>query len=251
MTQQQIEEIELKYLTKYYHFLKYVEDRIIFGFKTRESIKDDWVNQYKGGISNFATGTERILYHLISKDDLGQPNSCPVSSDFMFEFDDAIIHIDIKSVGASLVGKTNIGDFTKNIFIGKNQNSYKGCAKVYEGKKREFLREYKPSLPTYYNKNKLNEKICLSYFLGILFDRDNIEPLVIYLVCMPNGDLESHYESKTLTAGKNLDKTRFNFKKVNKFELLENQLNRMKIIHFNHKMHETYRKKLKYFESLI
>ena len=37
-----IEELELKYLNKYYYFLKFAEDEMFLGFKTKEKIKDDW-----------------------------------------------------------------------------------------------------------------------------------------------------------------------------------------------------------------
>ena len=45
------------------------------------------------------------------------------------------IHIDLKTVGASLTGKTNIRDYTKNIFVGTNQNIneiYKKKLKFFE-----------------------------------------------------------------------------------------------------------------------
>ena len=54
----QIEEIEKKYLNKYYHFLKFAEDEMLNGFKTKDSIKDDWWGLYSSGISNFSTGAK-------------------------------------------------------------------------------------------------------------------------------------------------------------------------------------------------
>ncbi len=33
-----IEEIEYHYLNKYYHFLKFAEDELLLGFKTKEKI---------------------------------------------------------------------------------------------------------------------------------------------------------------------------------------------------------------------
>lgn len=125
MSLEEIERLELKYLNKYFYFLKFVENEMFIGFKTKEKIKDDWYGlygNYEGkGISDFAVGAERIVYSLINGKGIGQPNSCPVGSDLFFEVDDAYIHIDMKTVQ-----QDNIGDFTNNIFVGENQNSYKG-----------------------------------------------------------------------------------------------------------------------------
>ena len=62
----EIEKKELKYLKKYYHFLKFAEDELLFGFKTKEKIKNDWFDKYKSGISDFAVGAERIVYSLLN-----------------------------------------------------------------------------------------------------------------------------------------------------------------------------------------
>lgn len=238
-----IEKLELKYLNKYYHFLKFAEDEMFYGFKTKEDIKDDWYGLYgseNGGISDFAVGAERIVYALLNGKGIGQPNSSPVGSDLFFEVEDAYIHIDLKTVQ-----KENIGDFTDSIFVGKNQNSYKGYMIV-----KEEQRLYEPALPTYYNKGKNNEKICLSYFITILYDRETLDILVITIDCMPNGELEKHYGNKVLKAGKNPDKARFNIEKVNKFELLENQPSRVKVIYFDEKMDEKLKKRLRLFEKI-
>ena len=88
----------------------------MLGLKTKEKIATDWLGLYKSGISDFAVGAERIVYSLLNGKGIGQPNSCPVGADLFFEVQDAFIHIDLKTVGASLTGKTNIGDYTKNIF---------------------------------------------------------------------------------------------------------------------------------------
>ncbi len=240
-----IEELELKYLNKYYYFLKFAEDEMFLGFKTKEKIKDDWWGLYGNeegkGISDFAVGAERIVYALLNGKGIGQPNSSPVGSDLFFEVEDAYIHIDMKTVQ-----KENIGDFNTSIFVGRNQNSYKGSMTVREKGEREYI----PALPTFYNKGKENEKICLSYFITILYDRDNLDILVITLDCMPNGELEKHYKNRVLKAGKNPDKTRFNRKEVNKFELLDNKPSRIKVIYFDKKMDEETKKKLELFEKI-
>ena len=238
-----IELLERKYLNKYFHFLKFAEDELLLGFKTKEKIQDDWLGLYKSGISDFAVGAERIVYSLLNGKGIGQPNSCPVGADLFFEVQDAFIHIDLKTVGASLIGKTNIGDYTKNIFVGTNQNSYKGYMIVNEGSENEEIREYIPSLPAIYNKNKVNEKVCLSYFITILYDKDTLDTLVMSIVCMPNGELEPHYKTRVLQAGKNLDKTRFRFTNIPDFELLEENKKRIKVVFFDKKMDEKYKKK--------
>lgn len=182
---------------------------------------------------------------------IGQPNSCPVGADLFFEVQDAYIHLDLKTVSASLTGKTNIGDYTKNIFVGTNQNSYKGQMIVNKGGVNEKHRDYTPSLPTFYNKGTAEEKICLTYFVTILYDKDNLDILVMSIVCMPNGELEPHYTTRVLQAGKNIDKTRFRFTDLPNFELLEGEQKRIKVVYFDKNMNENYRKKVAFFENLF
>ena len=245
-----IEKLECKYLNKYYHFLKFAEDELLLGFKTKEKIKHDWLGLYKSGISDFAVGAERIVYSLLNGKGIGQPNSCPVGADLFFEVPDAFIHIDLKTVGASLVDKTNIGDYTSNIFVGTNQNSYKGKMIVNKGGANEQTRDYTPSLPSFYNKGTAQEKICLSYFITILYDKDTLDTLVMCIVCMPNGALEKHYKTRVLQAGKNLDKTRFRFTNVPEFEILDNNEKRVKVVYFDHNMDDIYKTQLRFFEDL-
>jgi hypothetical protein len=242
-----IENLEHKYLSKYYHFLKFAEDEIMYGFKTKDRIKDDWWGLYASGISDFATGAERIVYSLLNGKGIGQPNSSPVGSDLFFEIEDAFIHIDLKTVGASLTGKTNIGDYTSCIFVGRNQNSYKG--KMIVGP-NQTVRDYEPQLPSYYNKGKSNEKLCLSYFVTILYDKDTLDTLVMSIVCMPNGELERVYGTDVLSAGKNPDKSRFAFTNTPKFRLLEEDKYRVKVIVFKNDMNIKYKKRLRFFEDL-
>ncbi len=162
MTNKQIEELEKKYLNKFYHLLKSFEDEIMYGFQTKEIIKDDWREKYSSNISNFSVGAERIIYALFNGKGVGQANSCPVGSDMFFEVRDAYIHIDLKTVQTR-----NIGDITKSVFVGRNQNSYKSEIKKANGDSFSPIRMYEPALPTFYNKGKKNEKICLSFFITI------------------------------------------------------------------------------------
>ncbi len=241
----EIEIIEEKYLKKFFHLMKYAEDEMMFGFKTKEKIKDDWIGKYGTNISDFAVGAERIIYALMNGKGVGQPNSCPVGSDMFFEVEDAFIHIDLKTVQTN-----NIGDITTSIFVGKNQNSYKSEIKKQNGNSFDPVRIYEPALPTFYNKGKDSEKICLSYFLTILYEAENLNILNINIICMPNGELESHYKTRVLQAGKNPDKTRFRFSETSEFEFLENKPKRIKVIYFNKAMKDKYKKKLKFYEDI-
>jgi hypothetical protein len=240
MTNIEVEQIEHKYLNKFYHFLKYAEDEMMAGFQTKEKIKNDWFGKYDSKISDFAVGAERIVYALFNGKGIGQPNSCPVGADMFFEVHDAFIHIDLKTVQTD-----NIGDYTNKIFVGRNQNSYKSEIKKANGLSFDPIRIYEPALPTYYNKDKINQKICLSYFVTILYERENLNILNINISSMPNGQLESHYGSRVLSAGKNPDKARFHFIEIQDFELLKNNSSRVKVIYLDKSMKQEYKKKLK------
>jgi len=245
LSNKEIEEIEKKYLKKFFYLMKYAEDEMMLGFQTKEKIKDDWFGKYGKNISDFSTGAERIIYAIMNGKGVGQPNSCPVGADMFFEVADAFIHIDLKTVQTR-----NIGDITKSIFVGKNQNSYKSEIKKQNGDSFNPKRIYEPALPTFYNKGKINEKICLSYFITIVYEDKNLNILSINILCMPNGKLESHYKTKVLQAGKNPDKTRFRFSDVSSFELLENKPKRIKVIYFDKKMEKTTRNKLSFYENI-
>lgn len=256
LSQQQIEKLEKKYLNKYYHFLKFAEDEMIEGFKTKDDIKDDWWGLYSSqtggkGISLFSTGAERIVYSMLNGKGIGQPNSSPVGSDLFFEVKDAFIHIDLKTVGASLIGNSNIGDYSSNIFVGENQNSYNGYMNVRKRSGEVIKKRYEPQLPTYYNKGKNNQKICLTYFATILYDTDTLDTLVMCIICMPNGELEPTYKTDVLAAGKNEGKARFNFSKTPKFRLLGENDYRVKVIVFKDDMDERYKGKLQFFQELF
>lgn len=240
-----LEKLENIYLEKFYHFLKYVEDDMLKGFDTKEKIKEDWINNWlkegeKKGISGFAVGAERIVYALFNGKAFGQPNSAPVGSDLFFETRDAFIHVDLKTVQTR-----NIGDYTTSIFVGDNQNSYIGDIEIKGNKKRK----YSGALPPIY-KNEGNPKPCLSYFITILYDEDSLKILNINIICMPNGKLNSVYGSRVLKAGKNPGKIRFNFSDTSKFELLDGEKKRIKVVYFNEDMEKEHLKKLKFINSI-
>lgn len=259
LTLEQIEKLEYKFLIKYWYFLKYVEDDIISGFETKDDIISDWKGLYgseDGGISDFAVGSERIIYALLNGKIAGQPNSSPVSSDLFFEVDDAYIHIDLKSVtttdgvkidqnGKKLTD--NIGDYNTDIFIGRNQNSYKGNMIVNKGKVNEEIREYTPHLPVIYNKKNGDKKINLTYLVTILSNSITSRTELISIMSVPNGKLEKKYKERPLKAGKNLDKTRFNFKECSTFEFLENQPKRVRVVYKNPDMSDNMKKRLSFY----
>jgi len=245
LTNKQIEEIENKYLNKYFHFLKFTEDELLNWFKTKEKIKDDWFWLYSSWISDFAVWAERIVYSLLNWKGIWQPNSCPVWADLFFEVEDAFIHIDLKTVQTE-----NIWDYTSSIFVGTNQNSFKWKMELSRWVDKWKTRDYIPSLPTFYNKWKVNEKICLSYFITILYERSNLDILCISIVCMPNWELENHYKTRVLQAWKNPDKTRFRFSEVPNFELLEDTPKRIKVVYLDKNMKTEYKKKIKFYEDI-
>jgi hypothetical protein len=253
-----IEKLEKKYLDKYYYFLKFAEDELLLGFKTKFKIKEDWIkkwnpNEEGKGISDFATGAERIVYSLLNGKGIGQPNSAPIGADLFFEVDDAFIHIDLKTVQTR-----NIGDYNTDIFVGNNQNSYNGnlivngVNSIYE----------EAALPHYYSLDSGIKKPCLTYFITILYEELNLDILNINLLCMPNGILYPVYGEKVLKAGKvkfkkgdirrntHSKSVRFRWHKCMEFKLLNDNSKRIKVAYFNTDMNEKFKKKLSLIEKI-
>lgn len=244
----EIEELEHTYLKEFYHFTKFAERRILQGFATKENIKEDWIGKWdpnaqanERGISSFAIGAERIVYALFNAQGFGQPNSAPVGSDLFFETNDAFIHIDLKTVQTR-----NIGDYNTSIFVGDNQNSYRGKIELQSGESRPYINS---ALPPVY-KNKGNSKPCLTFFFTILYDEDSLDVLNINIICMPNGSLGESYGSDVLKAGKTPGKIRFNFSKADEFRLLDGKPKRVKVVYFNDNMEKKFLKKLEYLQGL-
>lgn len=241
-----LEKLENKYLKKYTYFLKFAEDEILAGLDTGRKNRDYWESLYGKGISVYSRGAERVLYALLNGKGIGEPNSAPVGSDLFFEVYDAYIHIDLKSTGASLEGKSNIGDYNESIPVGENQNSYEGIIELKNGNRRS----YKPKLPKRYTISG-NTKPCLTYFISLLYDFDTLQTLLINISCMPNGDLEQIYKSRPLKAGKSPGKpgsnpeARFHYSKTPYFELLKDQL-RIQVPYVKKRLDEKYKSKLKF-----
>ncbi len=280
----EIEQLEHKYLMKYWYFLKFCEDEIVSGIKSMEDIRADWDGRYgtgRGGTSEFDVGCERIIYALLNGKIAGRPNSSPVSSDLFFEVDDAYIHIDLKSVTTSEGGeKDNINDFSEDIFIGRNQNSYNYDMEVRVKKSEcspevlvrfetpadankktvSIRRPYIPNLPQFYTKSNGDKKITLTYFVCLLNSTVSSETQMISILCMPNGLLSQHYGTRPLKAGKTIDTVtladgstaerytaRYKFKEVPTFELLDGNKKRVRIVHKNPNMSDYVRDKLSFY----
>jgi len=249
MTKEEIEKLEYTYLSEFYHFLKFAKRRMLNGFRTKEKIKSDWVDKWnpteagkEKGISSFAVGAERIVYALFNNQGFGQPNSAPIGSDLFFETDDAFIHIDLKTVQTR-----NIGDYTKHIFVGDNQNSYNTEIKKANGKSFTPKRKYSPALPHQYSKGG---KPCLSFFITILYNEENLDILCINILAMPNGTLSDEYGSDVVSAGKNPGKIRFNFYKSSEFKLLEGKPKRIKVVYLNSNIEKKFLNRLAFQKEI-
>jgi hypothetical protein len=199
MDEKSLEELELKYLKKYYHFLKFSEEDILHGLNTKNKIKEYWAGKWNvkdKNISEINIGAERIIYSFINSKLIGEPNSCPVGSDLMFETYDAFIHIDLKTVQSN-----NINDFRESLFVGNNQISYNG-EYIVNSVKRDFSHA---NLPHFYDVNGI-QKPCLTYFISILHDEITFETVCIYIASFPNGYLKNIYHGDVFKAGKNKEK---------------------------------------------
>lgn len=237
MDEKEIEFWEHEYLKQIYYLLIIDKQKMLDGFNTKEDIRKDWEEYLGKETLDFATGSERIFYWLFNQ--FGVPNSSPIGSDMFFETYNAYVHIDIKTVT-----KSNIGDFNRNIFVGNNQNSYEGNVIT-----NNYNDVYKGNLPAFYTKKDGSKKLCLTYFICILYDEKDLNIQCIFITCMPNGKLSKVYGSDILSAGKNRGKIRFNYSSCKYFKLLENESLRTRILLWSPKDEET-RIKLKLLEEI-
>ena len=218
MDLEEIEFWEHEYLEQIFYLLTIDKQKMLDGFNTKEDIRNDWEQFLGKETSDFAVGFERIFYWLFNQ--FGVPNSSPIGSDMFFETYNAYVHIDIKTVT-----KSNIGDIKGNIFVGNNQNSYKGVVST-----NNYSDEYKGNLPSFYTKSDGSKKICLTYFIAILYNEENLNIQTIFITCMPNGALSEIYEPDVLSTGKNRGKVRYNYVKCKNFRLLKDNPLRTKIL---------------------
>ena len=249
-----IETLEREYLEQIYYILTIDKDKLINALNSKNDIKDDWFEVPKLKNSDIAIGSERIFYWLFNQ--FGKPNSSPIGSDLFFETYNAFIHIDIKTVNF----KSNKGDFVKRLNIGKNQTSYNGIITYENGGFKEY---YCSHLPTHYNKNKIDEKICLSYFIGILTSKLRGDIQTIILTCVPNGELANFYDNgikisedndkvSLLAPGKNDTEARFRYEEYKYFDLIsddEEKFFRTKVLYFKKNMDEEIFNKIEYLKT--
>ncbi|MHA6258290.1 PDDEXK family nuclease [Sporosarcina sp. CAU 1771] len=218
---------EYEYLKNIHNSLVLDRERMIEGFTSKEEIRGDWEEYLGKEISDFAVGSERIFYWLFNQ--FGQPNSSPIGSDLFFETYNAFVHIDVKTVITD-----NIGDINGDIFVGDNQNSYEGFIEV----RGKAPRPYKGNLPPVYTKTDGTKKMCLTYFICVLYS-PNGEIQFITVLSMPNGKLNDVYGNRVLKAGKNPGRIRYNFSKTPTFELLKGTPTRIKFVLVNPTMEDS------------
>ena len=241
-----LEKMEEYYLNKFYHFMMFAKDELFLGFKTANEIRADWTAKWNG--SQFDKGAERIVYSFFNTQGFGTHNSSPVGSDMFFETGDAFIHIDLKTVVS-----TNLGDGAYKHDIEPNQSSYQGPIPLRD--RSGNTRVFNANLPFSYSVRG-RKKPCLTYFIVILFQKENFDILSMYITCMPNGSLKGKYGGKVFSAAKGKNKNaRFHWKDCQEFELLDkspndNKPKRIRVIHYDDKHNSSYKKKLTLIKQL-
>jgi hypothetical protein len=231
LTNNELEKLEAKYLSKIYASLYANLDNILKNLLSMNKLLYSWKNKIKltkkkkknDKEDGFDVGAERVIYSVLQRaSDLGEPNSSPVASDLFFENDEAFINIDCKTCQ----GSTNLGDHWAHS-ISTNQTSYKSFMNIKSGKKIIGERYYEPSLDTYYL-NKPN----LTYFITILYAVEKEYSIVnLNVACMPNGQLVEVYGRSPLRPGKNPPEGRFAQEQCNDFKIVGGK--RIKIVHEN------------------
>ena len=137
-------------------------------------------------------------------------------SDIFFDTHNAFVHIEIKT--AKLNFKS---DYRGLVPISENQTSYKSPKQKFNS-----------NLPSFYNKGKLDEKICLTYIISIIYDEtEDFKVKSITILSVPNGELYPVYKDKIIGKGKNKGKSfRYTYKNKPRFELLHHKPYRLKVL---------------------
>lgn len=208
-----IEELEKRYLDYIVTSLSQDLKGLIKGLNSRLKILSDWKSAFqktarKGyNASDLDTGAERIFHHFFTPM-FKFPNSCPIGSDLMYQTEDAIVHIEIKT---NLI--TN-PDYKGKVQLGRNQISYK-------------ITKFKPNLPFLYKSIGLP---TLTYVIQIVHEHMSPKINALSVICIPNGQLIKYYGEKILQSGKGgwLKATdiRYNYAKEPYFILLKKRYNR-------------------------
>jgi hypothetical protein len=190
LTDFELEKIERKYFEYFLTFLTANLTPIIEGLNSRIKILNDWYKNFiktarKGyKPSDLDTGAERIFHHFFASI-LHIPNSSPIGSDLMFEVYDAFIHIEVKT---ALID--NPADYKGKVNVLDRQTSYsvKGA--------------FSASLPRYYHPKGEKKKPCLTYVIQIIHEQAKPNIKSLKLICIPNGQLYSHYKASIIGGGK-------------------------------------------------
>ncbi|MDI6735303.1 MAG: hypothetical protein QME42_03760 [bacterium] len=181
---------------------------LIQGLNSRIKILNDWKSEFlktaRAGYnaSDLDAGAERIFHHFFTPM-FKFPNSCPIGSDLMYQTEDAIIHIEIKT---NLI--TN-PDYKGKVQLGRNQISYD-------------VDNFKPNLPPLYKSVGLS---TLTYVIQIVHEHMSPKINALNVICIPNGRLLKHYGDEILQAGKGgwskATDIRYNYAKQPYFVLLK------------------------------
>jgi len=237
-----IEEIEAKYLELIENVLNNQLSEVLEGLRSRIRYIYDWYPQFRSTagktLSDLINGAERVFSHVFSNSTLNwRPLSVPVGSDLVFEVDDGIIHIEIKS---ALI--TNQSDYKGVINIREDQTSYPANVPPPP---------FSPKLPTYYGRGSKYEKLCLTYSILIIAEdaqkiiHNNLDqnPIAILLFSIPNGELYEFYRNDVVRVGKSgkggnrRTDFRYNYKNDFIFRVLSNregkEVYRMRVIWLN------------------
>lgn len=232
--EKKIEVVEYKYFKTITNILNSNKKQWLSYLSNKTDYKNDWHEIWnridnKSKNSDEGVGAERVFYWLFDKKTDWIPLSIPVGSDLMYETKDAIINIDIKTANP----QTNKNDLKSTISLGWFQSSYKI---LYNVKKE--TRNFDAKLSTMYK-----NKVCLTFFITVIYDKFSMSIINVKLVSMANGKLTSIYKDNFIRAGRNRDSKnklgkanfnniRLNFK-LTKYELLDNKPSRWINIHEN------------------
>ena len=208
-----LEELEKRYLDYIVISLRQDLKGLIRGLNSRIKILNDWKSEFletaRAGYnaSDLDAGAERIFHHLFTPM-FKFSNSCPIGSDLMYQTEDAIVHIEIKT---NLI--TN-PDYRGKVQLGRNQISYETT-------------KFKPNLPFLYKSVSLP---TLTYVIQIVHEHMSPKINALSVICIPNGQLLKYYGEKILQAGKGgwlkaID-IRYNYAKGPYFILLKKRYNR-------------------------
>lgn len=184
MQQKEIEELEKSYFNKIKDILIKNIGELEDGFNSKEKIKRDYSNLgYKE--NDVEKGAERVLQSIISKNTNWGVNSAPISSDLLFETEDAIVNIDAKTYKEKHQEKNKIN-------VGANQISY-GQHLPMISKRTNTKYTWKAALRTIYHHQVYGEIPCLTFFVKFIYDDSTKLLKKAELINVPNGELQNIY----------------------------------------------------------